>query len=269
MSGHGHDRGVLVTGASRGVGAATARAFAARGDRVVVHFRGAEDLARQVVADLPGTGHTWLGADLASPGQTRALAEGAAEHLGRLDVLVNNAALFRDPAGGGSRRGDHRITDVDYDHWVRAWETTLATNLVGPANLTWCVARHMLEVPAPDGLPTGRIVNVGSRGAFRGEPDVPAYGSSKAGLHAFGQSMAVALAPHGIGVVTLAPGFIGTDMAADVLAGPGGDAVRAQSPYGRVATPEEVAAALVTLAEPGAEWASGAVIDFNGASHLR
>ena len=127
----------------------------------------------------------------------------------------------------------------------------------------------MLDVPPAAGAPRGRIVNVGSRGAYRGEPDVPAYGASKAGLHAFGQSMAVALAPEGIAVVSLAPGFIATDMAAGLLDGPEGDAIRAQSPFGRVATPEEVARAIVALAEPGAEWVSGAVVDFNGASHLR
>jgi NAD(P)-dependent dehydrogenase (short-subunit alcohol dehydrogenase family) len=186
-----------------------------------------------------------------------------------VDVLVNNAALFLDPAGGGSRRGDHRLTDTDYDSWVRAWQTTLATNLMGPANLTFCVARHMMEVPPENGQPVGRVVNVGSRGAYRGEPDVPAYGASKAGLHAFGQSMAVALAPHGIGVVSIAPGFIATEMAAALLDGPTGDQIRGQSPFGRVATPEEVAAAIVTLAQPGAQWASGAVVDFNGASYLR
>ncbi len=262
-------RGVLVTGASRGVGAATAQAFAQRGDRVVVHYRGAADRARAVADSLPGQGHAVVQADLADPEQTRRLADQAVEALGRVDVLVNNAALFLDPAAGGSRRGDHRITDVDYDAWVRAWQSTLATNLMGPANLTWCLARHMLQVPPVDGLPVGRVVNVGSRGAYRGEPDVPAYGASKAGLHAFGQSMAVALAPHGIGVVSLAPGFIATDMAAGLLDSPEGEAIRAQSPYGRVATPAEVAAALVTLAEPAAEWVSGAVVDFNGASHLR
>ena len=262
-------RGVLVTGASRGVGAALARCFADRGDRVVVHFHSSRERAEEVLAGLPGEGHVALGADLADPAAVRRLADDAAAHLGRVDVLVNNAALFLDPGDGGSRRGDHRVTDVDYDAWVRAWQTTLATNLMGPANLTFCIARHMLATPAPAGRPTGRVVNVGSRGAYRGEPDVPAYGASKAGLHAFGQSMAVALAPHGIGVVSLAPGFIATDMAAGLLDGPGGDAIRAQSPFGRVASAEEVAAAVVTLAEPGAEWASGAVVDFNGASHLR
>ncbi|WP_256837592.1 SDR family NAD(P)-dependent oxidoreductase [Ornithinimicrobium faecis] len=262
-------RGVLVTGASRGVGAATARAFAARGDRVVVHFRGAEDRAREVLDSLPGEGHGIQQADLSSPEETQALAAGAAEILGRVDVLVNNAALFLDPQGGGSRRGDHRITDTDYDSWVRVWRTTLETNLMGPANLTFCVARHMLEVPPAEGNPAGRVVNVGSRGAYRGEPDIPAYGASKAGLHAFGQSMAVALAPHGIGVVSIAPGFIATDMAAGLLEGDSGDAIRAQSPFGRVATAPEVAAAICALAEPDAEWVSGAVVDFNGASHLR
>ena len=71
----------------------------------------------------------------------------------------------------------------------------LATNLLGPANLTWCVARQMIDVPPAAGMPVGRVVNVGSRGAYRGEPDIPAYGASKAGLHAFGQSMAQRLAP--------------------------------------------------------------------------
>lgn len=261
-------RGVLVTGSSRGVGAATARAFAQRGDRVVVHYRSAQGQAQEVLDSLAGAGHSLVQADLTRPEEVRTLASHAVEALGRVDVLVNNAALFLDPVDG-SRRGDHRITDVDYDAWVAAWQTTLATNLLGPANLTWCVARHMIEVPTADGLPRGRIVNVGSRGAYRGEPAVPAYGASKAGLHAFGQSLAVALAPMGISVVSLAPGFIATDMAAGLLDSSAGAAIRAQSPFDRVATPEEVAGAIVTLSEPAAEWVSGAVVDFNGASYLR
>lgn len=264
-----HGRGVLVTGSSRGVGAATARAFAKRGDRVVVHYRAAQSPARELLNSLPGAGHALVRADLSVPSEVTSLAHEAVEALGRVDVLVNNAAMFLDPAGAGSRRGEHRITDVDYDDWVQAWQTTLATNLMGPANLTWCVARHMISVPPADGRPRGRIVNVGSRGAYRGEPDVPAYGASKAGLHAFGQSMAIALAPEGISVVSIVPGFIATDMAAQLLDRPEGDAIRGQSPFNRVASPAEVARAIVTLAEPGAEWASGAVVDFNGASHLR
>jgi NAD(P)-dependent dehydrogenase (short-subunit alcohol dehydrogenase family) len=115
----------------------------------------------------------------------------------------------------------------------------------------------------------GRIVNVSSRGAFRGEPEQPAYGASKAGLNALGQSLARALAPVGITVATVAPGFVATDMAARHLDGPRGDAIRAQSPFGRVARPDEVASAVVFLASPEAEWASGAILDLNGASYLR
>ena len=265
-------RGVLVTGASRGVGAAVARAFAAHGDRVVVHHRSADSLERAeaVAAGLPGGGHAVLAADLADPDAVRRLADDAVAALGRVDVLVNNAAMIVAPAGGtGSRRGDHPLEHTDYEDWVDVWQRTLATNLLGPANLTWCVARHMIDVPPAEGMPVGRVVNVGSRGAYRGEPDIPAYGASKAGLHAFGQSMALRLGPHGIAVTSIAPGFIATEMAGAALEGEAGEATRAQSPFHRVARPDEVAGAVLCLAEPGAEWASGAVIDFNGASHLR
>ena len=118
-------------------------------------------------------------------------------------------------------------------------------------------------------MPVGRVVNVGSRGAYRGEPDIPAYGASKAALHAFGQSMAQRLAPHGIAVTSVAPGFIETEMAGPALEGEAGERARAQSPFHRVARPDEVAAAVVALADPWSLWASGAVLDFNGASHLR
>jgi 3-oxoacyl-[acyl-carrier protein] reductase len=268
MSGMSQSRGVLVTGGSRGVGAATAATFAAAGDRVVVHCRGAVDLAEEVVAGLPGGGHAVVSGDLADPEQTRAIASRAAEALGRIDVLVNNAAMYVDEPVAGSRRYGHPIADTAYDEWERAWRRTLEVNLLGPANLTWWVVRQMLDTEPADGRPRGRIVNVGSRGAYRGEPDVPAYGASKAGLHAMGQSLAVSLAPHDITVTSIAPGFIATDMAAQGLAGPGGDAIRAQSPFGRVATPEEVAAAIVWLASDEATWATGTVLDFNGASYL-
>jgi len=154
------------------------------------------------------------------------------------------------------------VTATSYEEWQDAWRVTLGVNLTGAANATWCAVRHMKGRG-------GRIVNVGSRGAFRGEPTHPAYGASKAGLHAFGQSLAVALAPHGITVASVAPGYVATDMTVDELATPAGDLIRAQSPFDRVARPEEVAAAVVYLASPEAAWASGAVLDLNGASYLR
>ena len=127
--------------------------------------------------------------------------------------------------------------------------------------------RHVVRGAAHAG--GWRIVNVASRGAFRGEPNQPAYGASKAALTSFGQSLARALGPRGIAVTTVAPGWTDTDMAAEALAGPAGEARRAESPLGRVAAPEEVARAVLYLASPDAEYATGAVLDFNGASHLR
>jgi 3-oxoacyl-[acyl-carrier protein] reductase len=246
------DRAVLVTGASRGIGRAVAHAFASQGDRVAVHHRDSAALAQEVLAGLPGDGHTIVRADLADAGAVKLMVDQAAADLGGLDVLVNNAGIYV----------WHPITEVSYEQWQRAWHDTLAANLTGAANVTWCAVQYMKETG-------GRIVNVGSRGAFRGEPRHPAYGASKAGLNAFGQSMARALAPHGISVATVAPGYVETEMAAADLDSPRGEEIRAQSPFNRVAAPEEIAAAVVYLAAEQSEWASGAILDLNGASYLR
>jgi 3-oxoacyl-[acyl-carrier protein] reductase len=247
------NRSVLVTGSSRGIGRAVAEAFAAAGDRVAIHHRASPDLAAEVLARLPGDGHVAVQADLSDADSVRRMVDAAASQLGRLDVLVNNAANFV----------PHPITDTTYAQWQAAWVQTVGVNLIGTANVTWCAVQHMIAAGG------GRIVNVSSRGAFRGEPGQPAYGASKAGLNALGQSLAVALAPHNITVAGVAPGFVQTDMAAAHLQGASGDAIRAQSPFDRVARPEEIAAAVLFLASPEAEWASGAILDLNGASYLR
>ena len=224
-------------------------AFGALGDRVAIHHRDSAELAEDLAATLPGS--VVVRADLADPDAVQAMVEAAAGALGGIDVLVNNAGVYT----------PHPILETSYEEWQRQWRLTLDTNLVGAANTTWCAVRHM--------RPGGRIVNVSSRGAFRGEPGQPAYGASKAGLNAFGQSLAVSLAPHGIGVATVAPGYVETDMTNEHLKSPRGDEIRAQSPFARVARPDEIAAAVVWLASPEAEWASGTIIDLNGASYLR
>jgi 3-oxoacyl-[acyl-carrier protein] reductase len=246
-------RGVLVTGASRGIGAAIARAFAAQGDRVAVHHGSSGEAAERVAASLAGAGHVTVQADMADPEAVRRAVDTAAERLGRLDVLVNNAGIFR----------AHPPLETSYEEWQRAWSQTVATNLTGAANAAYCAIPHLRAAGG------GAIVNVSSRGAFRGEPATPAYGASKAGMNALGQSLAIALAPYDIAVGTVAPGFVQTEMAREVLDGPGGDDVRAQSPFGRVARPEEVAAAVLWLASPEARFSTGTIIDVNGGSYLR
>lgn len=242
---------MLVTGASRGIGAATARAFAELGDRVAVHYGSRRRQALDVAAALAGEGHVVVGADLADAEAVRRMVGEVQDAFGTLDVLVNNAGVFE----------AHPIDESTYSEWQQAWARTLGVNLVGAANVTWCAVQHM--------SPGGRIVNVASRGAFRGEARQPAYGASKAGLIAFGQSLAKALGRRGIAVTSVAPGFVETDMAGDELEGESGIARRGESPFGRVATAEEVAAAVIYLASPQAEFASGAVLDLNGASYLR
>ena len=242
----------LITGSSRGIGAAAAHALAARGLRVAVHASADVARARAVAEALPGDGHAAVAGDLTDPAAVQRFVDEAAAALGGLDVLVNNAGVWLDAA-----------TDGELEAWREVWRATLAVNLVGAADASFCALRHFRAAGG------GRIVNVTSRGAFRGEPVALPYGASKAGLNAFGQSLAVALAPEGIAVMAVAPGFVETEMAARVLAAPEGDAIRAQSPFDRVARPEEIAETIAWLATAAPEWLSGAIVDANGASYLR
>ena len=251
-------RSVLVTGGSGGIGRAVASAFAAAGDRVAVHYAGNRAAAEMVLAELPGDGHVLVQGDLADPEQAERIVAAVVRASGGVDVLVNNAAV------GTSTATAHPVPEVSYVDWQRAWRSAIEVNLLGAANISYCAARHMIDRGRG-----GRIVNVGSRGAYRGEPDNPAYGASKAALHSLGQSLAISLAPHGIAVTSVAPGFVATGRQATTLGGPQADSIRAQSPFGRVAEPAEVAAAVLYLASADAAWASGAVLDLNGASYLR
>ncbi len=245
---------VLITGASRGIGRAAAEAFAAAGARVAIHYHRQAQAAAQVKDSLPGTGHIMVQADIADAAAVAGLVAQTVAGLGHIDILVNNAGVFE----------PHPLAEVSYEAWQAAWQQTIAANLLGAVNVTYCVARHMIE----RGL-GGRIVNVSSRGAFRGEPLATAYGASKAGLNAFSQSLAQYLAPHHIFVAVVAPGFVETDMAREVLDSPEGEAIRRQSPLNRVARPEEVARTILFLASPGTEFLTGGIVDVNGASYLR
>ncbi|MGW5113810.1 SDR family NAD(P)-dependent oxidoreductase [Nocardia sp. NPDC004123] len=242
-------RGVLVTGASRGIGRAIAVAFAENGDRVAVHYSSGQADGEETLRRLPGDGHVLIDGDISSPEAAEGIVAAAVEALGIVHVLVNNAAVNL----------AHPLAKTSYAEWQETWRKTVDVNLIGTANVSYCAARHMIDKDIP-----GRIINIGSRGAFRGEPDYPAYGATKAGVHALGQSLAVYLAPYGIAVASVAPGFVATERVAHRVT----DGVRAQSPFDRVAQPEEIASAVRYLASPEATWSSGAVLNVNGASYL-
>jgi NAD(P)-dependent dehydrogenase (short-subunit alcohol dehydrogenase family) len=244
---------VMVTGASRGIGREIARQFAEGGASIVVHFHKNRESAEQTLASLAGTSHLIAQADLADATALDQMAKTAVSEMGRIDVLVNNAGVYE----------FHPVAETTFEDWQRSWEKTIFTNLMGPAHLSFLVARGMMKSGG------GKIINITSRGAFRGEPDAPAYGASKAGLNAFSQSMAQALAPHNIFMYAVAPGFVETEMAASLLDGTSGDAIRSQSPLNRVARPAEVARVVLFLAAEGTDYLTGGIIDVNGASYLR
>ena len=247
------DKIVLVTGASRGIGRAIAHMFAQRGARVAVHYHSNETAARTTLTALEGHNHIIVQADIKDPDSVQQMVAHVVQEMGGLDILINNAGIYE----------AHPVATSSYEEWQQRWREVLDTNLVGVANTIYCAAQHMM---AHGG---GRIVNISSRGAFRGEPEAPAYGASKAGMNSMSQSLAKYLAPHNIFVGVVAPGFVETDMAQSILDSLEGEGIRQQSPFQRVAKPEEVAYAALFLASEGAEFMTGAIIDVNGASYLR
>lgn len=257
---HDHSpRAVLVTGASRGIGRAVAQAFAERGDRVAVHVRSAIDEGEATLASLRGSGHALVAADLGNAAEASSLPEAAEEALGQpVSVLVNNAGIATTPALA------HPPATTGTERWRRSWEDYLRINTLGTAMVTHAMTARLVEM----GLP-GRVITIGTRGVHRGEADFPAYAASKAALHSMDASLAIALAPHDIAVSTVAPGFVETERVADRLDSAAGEAIRGDSPFGRVGRPEEVASAVLWLASPEAVWASGSTLDLNGASHVR
>lgn len=248
-----HPRTALVTGASRGIGRAIAAALAESGARLALHYRRDSDAAAELAASLPGHGHGAFRADLGDPAQAIALADRAAAHLGRLDIVVNNAGIYE----------PHDIAGLARESWIEIWNRTLAVDLSGPAHVIHGAIPHLRAAGG------GHIVNITSRGAFRGEPTAPAYGAAKAALNSLSQSLALALAPDHIHVAAIAPGWVETDMTRAVLASPEGDAIRAQSPHRRTATAEEVAATVLFVVSGQADALTGGIIDLNCASYLR
>lgn len=240
---------VLVTGASGGIGAAISMGLAQRGATVVLHYQAGRASAEATCRKLPGTGHRVLQADLCDPASIERLwSESCAR--GRIDAVVNNAGIFP----------EHPPLTTAREDWLAAWNRTVAVNLSGPAHLSYFAARTLASQGG------GGIVNISSRGAFRGEPDLPAYAASKAGLNAFSQSMAKALAPHGVFSFVVAPGWVATEQVKAYLSDP---AVLADQPLGRVASAEEVAQVVVYCVLDAPPSLTGAILDVNGASYLR
>lgn len=233
---------ILLTGSSRGIGAAARTALAARGAEVIGQARTAVDA---------GT----LSADLSQPGAAGALWEAALDRAGGvIDVLVNNAGVF----------AANPIDSTDSE-WLAVWEETMRINLTAAAELSRFAVRHWQQRGVP-----GRVVHVASRAGHRGDsPDHWHYAASKGGMLAMHKTIARQYAMDGILSFAITPGFTDTAMAGDYLASRGGPGLLADIPLGRVATPEEIAALIAFCALDAPPSLTGATLDANGASYVR
>ena len=238
-------KNVLVTGSSGGIGRAICVAFSELNARVHLHYNSNKEEAKKTIQLLNGKNHSLNQADLSNPNEVKVMVR----NIKNIDIIVNNAALVE----------QHDFDNLEYHEWVKIWRKTIGANLFGPAYLMFLASKIMQKNNG------GKFINISSRGAFRGEPKAPAYGASKAGLNALGQSMAQALAKDNIFVYTIAPGFVETDRVADII----NDEIKAQSPLNRVAKPDEVARTAVWLASEGNDFLTGSIVDINGASYLR
>ena len=230
---------ILLTGASRGIGAATFDLLKSSGHHVAGHSTGG--------------GNGLIAGDLADPSSPRRVWEEAVDRLGRIDALVNNAGIYEAVAEDSS--------DAD---WQATWTRTLTINLTSAADLSRLAIGHF---KANGG---GRIVNVASRAAFRGDsPQHWHYAASKAGMVGITKTIARAHAAENILAFAVAPGFTVSEMTDDYLSGRGGAAIIADIPLGRVTSTTEVAEAIRWLATEAPAASTGSVIDLNGASYVR
>jgi 3-oxoacyl-[acyl-carrier protein] reductase len=233
---------ILITGASRGIGAAAFALLKSSGHNVVGHStRGSGEL---------------IAGDLADPAAPARIWEAALGRLGgRIDALVNNAGIYESVADF-----------AEDEEWHAAWQRTLTINLQSAADLSRLAIAHFREREGA----VGRIVNVASRAAFRGDsPQHWHYAASKAAMVGMTRTIARGYAAQGILCFAVAPGFTVSEMTEEYLAGRGGAAIVADIPLGRVATTDEVAEVIRWLAVDAPASATGSVIDVNGASYVR
>ena len=246
---------ILLTGASRGIGAATARAVGAAGANLVAHYGGHREGAEEAVAGIPEERRLLLQADLSEPGSARVLWRDAVAWRGRVDVLVANAAAMPETPFDGEE-----------DEWDEGWAEALRVNVLEPASLIREAVRHFLERGG------GTVITLSSWAAQRGSAisHLNAYAASKAALANVTQTVARNYAADGILAHVVAPGIVRTRLSEASAAARGGiEGVNAALAMGEMVPPEEVAELIAYLATGTCRHLTGATLDLNGASNIR
>ena len=246
------DKTVLVTGASRGIGRALAQGLAAAGATVAVHYNKNSAAAEELAAAL-GSGARTFAADLRHSSEVESLFARVVEVYTQLDILISNAGLA------------HLVPlHAPVDVWERAWDETMAVNLKAAELLNRLAVRHFLTRGTG-----GRIINIASRAAFRGDtPEYLAYAASKGGVVALTRSIARAYGKSGICAFVIAPGFVRTDMAQESIDEYGEEFVLNNIALPRLTEPEDLAPIVTLLAGGYADHATGTTIDINAASYV-
>ena len=244
------DKVALVTGGSRGIGRATALALAQAGADIAVNYHSEMDAAQQVTRSIQALGRraVALEGDVSSETQVIRLVEETVRSLGGIDILVANAGVWKRAP----------VTEMSAEQW----EETLGINLKGAFFAAKHAARFMVENKS------GRIIFISSTAGQRGEAFHSHYAASKGGIISFTKSLAPELAPHGILVNCVAPGWVETDMAAGALSGASRDGIHATIPLGRVGRPEEIAGAVLFLASEFSTFITGEILNVNGGAVL-
>lgn len=240
---------ILVTGASRGIGRETAIMMGQAGALLGLNYHSSEAEAQSLAEEIGKEKAIAIRADMANAADVKRMIDATVDRFGRLDVLVNNAAIFAfNPFDGDS-----------YDKWQQGWQRTFDVNVFGAANAAYLAMNVMRKHGG------GKIINVASRAAFRGETEFADYGASKAALVNFTRSIARACAKDNIVASCVAPGFIETEMARSEIEAHYEDIVN-QIPLRRVGKVDDVAAVILFLASPMADYLNGVTIDINGGS---
>ena len=244
---------VLVTGGSRGIGAATVRKIIEAGGEAVIHFGSNESAATELAKDVGAQRVSLVQGDLSSIEETEHVWDNALSWRGRIDVLVNNAGIY-----------EAVPTDLPLEDWLAGWERSMRINLTAAAQLC---RRAIPQFRSQGG---GILINVSSRAGHRGDSiNHLHYGASKAGMLALNRSIARGCAKDNILAYGVAPGFVLTDMVEGVVEQQGLERMAALYPTGRITTPEEVASVIVFLASGVAPQTTGNTIDLSGAADVR